>query len=369
MDSYIDFVLFLGLAQGFFLIITILFANKKSNTHNYYLILLIVLFAIVLIHQILNRKSWFVIDNFLFYFSFSTPLLIGPVLYFYIKGLLFKTSLQKIDLLHYVPFLVVIIYFILRDLFGISHLDSQESKDETPIYVSVIGSFKIIHLITYSIYLTVLLNKYNRTKTQSREQKSVLNWLRVFMLLFLTVLFLGVFVFVLGHLDIDYPPILDDNLPTLGLVFVFYFIAFMSIKNSDIFHIRGIRKKYQDSNLDYTTKDIYLDKIKNEIEKNKIYLNSELKLQEFADTINISSNYLSQIINEHYNLTFREFLNSYRVKEVQSRLIDPSYRNQTILSIAFDAGFNSKAVFNRAFKKFTDITPKQYQKKYASLDH
>ena len=47
-------------------------------------------------------------------------------------------------------------------------------------------------------------------------------------------------------------------------------------------------------------------------------------------------------------------------EEAKELLIEE--KDKTILDIAFQSGFNSKSVFNTAFKKFTTLTPSQYKK-------
>jgi YesN/AraC family two-component response regulator len=93
----------------------------------------------------------------------------------------------------------------------------------------------------------------------------------------------------------------------------------------------------------------------------KPYLQEELTLQDLADEISISTHHLSMILNIHLKQNFYNFINSYRVEDVKAKLIQPLYKNQTILSIAYSAGFNSKSTFNTMFKKFTGKTPKEYR--------
>ena len=64
-------------------------------------------------------------------------------------------------------------------------------------------------------------------------------------------------------------------------------------------------------------------------------------------------------------MSFYDFVNEYRVKEASKRLLDPAYREYTILAIALDAGFHSKTSFNRMFKKVTGLTPSQYIKQHS----
>jgi AraC-like DNA-binding protein len=50
------------------------------------------------------------------------------------------------------------------------------------------------------------------------------------------------------------------------------------------------------------------------------------------------------------------------VQEVKERLVSADNSHLTIMSIAYDAGFNSKATFNRSFKKITGKNPKEFIK-------
>ena len=54
---------------------------------------------------------------------------------------------------------------------------------------------------------------------------------------------------------------------------------------------------------------------------------------------------------------FNDFINEYRIEELKKLLNDPKNNNFTLLSLAFEAGFNSKASFNRAVKKLTGKSP------------
>jgi AraC-like DNA-binding protein len=99
------------------------------------------------------------------------------------------------------------------------------------------------------------------------------------------------------------------------------------------------------------------------LENNKPYLKGDLKAAELAESLNISTSHLSQVLNQKQGQNFFEFINQYRVKAVQEKMKDPAHHHLTILGIAFDAGFNSKTSFNQLFKKFTGETPSSYYKK------
>ncbi len=99
------------------------------------------------------------------------------------------------------------------------------------------------------------------------------------------------------------------------------------------------------------------------MEKEKPFLDNQLSLRQLADDLEVNTNYLSQVINERHNKNFVEFINEYRVTALKEKLEDPDNRQFTLLSLAFDCGFNSKTTFNTAFKKITGLTPTQYLKK------
>ena len=95
-------------------------------------------------------------------------------------------------------------------------------------------------------------------------------------------------------------------------------------------------------------------------EKEKSYLNPELTLSELAIKLNTNTSVLSAVINTGFGKNFNDFVNEYRVEEFKRKAAAPDSKHLTLLAIAFDCGFNSKATFNRAFKKITDLSPKAF---------
>lgn len=125
--------------------------------------------------------------------------------------------------------------------------------------------------------------------------------------------------------------------------------------------------KYKTSALLPETVEQVLPRLLQLMEKEKVYLKADLNLKSLAQRLNVHYNYLSQIINEHLNQGFNDFINSYRIEEAKKKLLDPAEDNKTILDIAYDTGFYSKSVFNTAFKKFTGMTPSEFKKEKGTL--
>ena len=93
----------------------------------------------------------------------------------------------------------------------------------------------------------------------------------------------------------------------------------------------------------------------------KPYLNPQLNLNDLSKTLGVNTAVLSFAINKGFNVNFNDFVNEFRIREVKEKLQNPEAENLTLLAVAFDCGFNSKATFNRAFKKFTGTSPKEFQ--------
>ncbi len=90
----------------------------------------------------------------------------------------------------------------------------------------------------------------------------------------------------------------------------------------------------------------------------KIFLEPELSLADLARRLKTNTSVLSAAINQNFHKNFNDFVNEFRVAEFKRLAQLPEYQNLTLLAIAFECGFNSKATFNRAVKKVTGLSPK-----------
>lgn len=111
-----------------------------------------------------------------------------------------------------------------------------------------------------------------------------------------------------------------------------------------------------------TGKDILYGKIVSKLEREKIFLNTELKLSNLAKDVDSNTSYVSETINKHFNKSFSVLINEYRVKEALKLLENDMTKQFTIEHIGQKSGFKSRTSFYTAFKQFTGVSPSYYIK-------
>lgn len=117
--------------------------------------------------------------------------------------------------------------------------------------------------------------------------------------------------------------------------------------------------KYSHSALNEYQRNYLKKSLKELFETKKPYTNKNLRIRDIALELNTNKTYLSQIINDEFQMSFYNFINQYRVEEVKRLLSENTFF--TIQEIAYKAGFKSVSSFNIAFKKFTGLNPSIYR--------
>lgn len=299
------------------------------------------------------------------------PLLYGPLLFLYIYHSLYNTSkLIWKDYLHFLPSLAVFIYMSRFYFFYSAEekrlVDRGELNDfEAFSTVLIIGY--MISGILYSIYSFQLLNRYQKLLEAnfSNTEDIELNWLRSFILAVGSIFLITIFVLIAQHVFDFTFPFNPDFIFYAFIVAAILVMGYFGIRHQHIF-VDSVVVEPQESTRGSYEKSSLKEEEASEKHKallaymldKKPYLDSKLTLTSLANQMNISSNHLSQIINQYEQENFNDFVNRYRIEEFIKRAAKDTHLS--FLALALDSGFNSKSTFNTVFKKQKGMTPSQY---------
>ena len=101
--------------------------------------------------------------------------------------------------------------------------------------------------------------------------------------------------------------------------------------------------------------------IKEHIENNNRFLDPVFSLDILASEMKMSTTKVSNIINNHSEFNFSDYINQLRIEKAKTLLLEPKYNDYNIEAIGFECGFNSKSAFYKSFKKFTNATPSEFK--------
>ena len=374
-------IFIIGTAQAFFFEFLLLRKRNKSTSD---IVLAVWMFVIGLhLFSAYGRTIDLHLDfPFLIVFFSPFPLLHGPFLLLYVLGLIREG--RKIyfgDYLHFIPFILGMCVFLpyinlSGDQFLAAMNELEAGGPQTWPFILFGVGLQFSGLI-YAIVSYFLLNGHKkRIKNQFSFQEEVsLNWLR-YNILAIGCIYIVVIISILlqERFGLLSQPAGENIIFTTVTIFVFLF-GYFGIRQEGIFTDTApdssgkdaltqavAAERYHRSGLKEEDISHYYLKLLEVMDKKEPFLQNKLTLKELAETLDLSQNHLSQIINEKAGQNFYQFVNSYRVKAFQEKIHDPSNQHFSILALALDCGFNSKSSFNNIFKKFTGMTPSEYQK-------
>jgi len=379
-----EVIFLLGAAQAFFLAFLVL-GKKHKSTGDYVLCIWMGFIGLHLMDYYLATTGFLLKNPHLLGIGTAFPMLQGPFMFVYVLTTISKTGrFRPVYILHGLPFFLFTLYFLFNFYFlsaaeKLIYFNNNIINLSTTIFI--LSFPNIIVTPVYAVWSLIKLRKHekNIANNFSYTEQISLKWLKYVIggLGFLSIVvivanILGGFSFL--------PKGLHENIIYYSATVAVFFLGYFGIKQQAIYDAasNGEDKNDQEEPNKVATRRIerykhsglkedqareYLKKLQDYIENEKPYLNGKLSLKEVAEELDISVNHLSQVINEKLGKSFFDFINEFRIEEVKSRLINPKSKQFTILTIAYDSGFNSKSSFNNIFKKYTGLTPSQYLKR------
>jgi len=385
-EKILGLVTGLGILQGILLAALVYFHPKSDRSVNIFLSLYIFFItAVMSIPFAIRLIGW--VHNF---YLVPISLIPGPFLYLYLRSFKEKITLKKAWPHFIIAFIYVGLAYWNLSIMSKRYPDAVEVPGEVLNSASTlfIAFSKSVQQILYYFLARRALKSYQRSINHlfSETSRINMNWA---MYLINGYLFLNVFFLIIFPIMLRFPEYFNLLLLiNMAIASPYIYIAtYKGITQPTVWQTQTAISKetaveemqeaeiiVEASNNGKQVKeeaparqDGRLDglvmRITALMEDEKLYQETELTLHQLATRLEVPTYMVSQALNEGMKKNFYDLVNGYRVEEAKRLLLDSGNRNYTILSVGFEARFNSKTTFNTVFKKFTGLTPTDYRDK------
>lgn len=370
-----EYVFIIGTFESIFLLLLLL-GKKNKSLPDYLLGVIFMLYAISIgsvyleLQNLKNNPTYSAITNISWLFLF----LHGPALWFYIKSLSdHEFRFKPVYLLHFIPF----IFFSVFQYYNFINLTVPEKIAflENDFFKELV-SYKITVLaigastISYNIWA---LNLIRRRRDKLMQQYSKiedidLGWLNALTIAALICYSVNVALFILDLIfhfaTYKYLMFLTNSFATVYILFLGYF----GIRQGNIFinsvivtgKSGGKPASNETPSPVINTDDAFIRTLIRSMEEKQPYLDPEITISRLSELLNVKIEFLSEVLNTRLNQNFFDFINKYRIEEFKIQSILKANSHLSIMGIAYNCGFNSKASFYRAFRKFEGTSPSEY---------
>ena len=365
---FIIILLSIGAIQGIVYAFILFKSVKYNKLANRLLATILFLLSYRLIIQIMRLFGIGYYDSW-YYIMIDLSWIHGALLYFYTKA---QTQLslkfKRKDWIHFLPVLLQIIFSVFVRLQNLYWDGTRESLSWLGYYGYVVWMNNPTIYIVASLLIIIYAYKSQKLLNSVDEKFEIENkkllWIKRIIRSYLVY-----FSFALIILLIDLLVYKSGNSGSYFYFTRFYYYPFF-IGISVLTYWIGLEgfSRRNDPELSIKTPisseelerlKMISEKLQVAMEEGKLFKDQELSVSSLAKQLDIKPYLISRSLSEINNKRFNDYVNGYRVKEVQELLEDSNNSKYTLLSLAMDAGFNSKSSFNRAIKKQLGISPSE----------
>ena len=368
-DGFFAAIILMACLHGILLASILLLSKQLRSRANICLAFVLLEMSIMLAYEFSYYVEFGKYIPLIFHFFPYYIVTIIPVGIFYFVIFLIQPE-HKLNFREKLPFIAIGLDLLVDILFIPLYLfiENPEKLGIYEIYLDlltqVIGLISSLILLPWALrrvkqYQTFLYANYSTTSGKS------LAWLRNFLLWLAMLIMIWLISFIQQLANGIEAYIWTYEFVTLGLIISLFWAGYFVILKSNWFQIVPFdhteKAPGSEGKLSVKTSQ-YHEKILALMKEESLYENPELTLDSLSKQLDISSGYVSRIINEKEGKNFFEFVNTYRIEAVKERLMNPSFSHYSIMGIALECGFKSKSTFNAVFKKFTGYTPSAFKR-------
>jgi AraC-like DNA-binding protein len=401
--DWLHIVTLLGAVQGVFLAGAL--ASKRSNrTANRLLAVTMFAFSIYLATAVYHAAGLEQVFPHFFGAAYPLPFLYGPLIYLYaVTAADRNRRLTWRDALHFLPFVATVLaglpIYLMSGAEKVA-LYHRLQNGERPLLIAIADPLKLVSGVTYAAITMLFLRRH---RDRIKDSYSSLERVNLRWLVWLGAAAAGIWALAVTFQVLEATGMLvtkpGDDVVALAIAALVYGIGYGGLRQPEIFRYETAEHRipvellpvaarpssvpaeqgkpeptpettpepehssarYERSGLGDREAQRLENALMALMEKERPWRDSELTLADLAERLSTTPHKLSEVLNSQLHQTFYDFVNGYRVREVQRRIAAGEAQNVTMLSLAMDAGFASKSTFNVVFKKHTRQTPSDYR--------
>ncbi|TGK79133.1 AraC family transcriptional regulator [Leptospira noumeaensis] len=314
--------------------------------------------AILQLHIYLELTKEITFDSIFYGIHIPALLLVGPLSYLFFEEMS-GGEMNTVNLIHFLPsFLCLFYVFLFRPLGNIILINSFGFRIQPDsLYVDSIFSLLGLSVLSILGYISFFLIRVIRWRFNFKEKIQKTFWPFLYFLLF-SLFVVASFVFA----QLFYMPLFLFACFTLTLLLILLLVLKMNHKEFILkFKLETRLARYQESRVKGIDVSQILQRLEDLMNLNQLYLNDSLTLASLAKHLDLNSHQLSEILNTKLGITFRNYVNGFRLSEA-ARLLKE--RPETpIINIIYTSGFNSKSSFHKLFLDRYGVSPQVYRSK------
>jgi AraC-like DNA-binding protein len=370
----LNFIIISGILQSIVLSCLLLFYRRGNKLANRLIGTCVLICALHFSWSLIIDTNLADILKPVFWFPYSYLLAIGPLLFFYTRVLTnpdFKIGVK--DLFHFLPVLVEV---LIQVFFITASIQQSILFYDVPrflIFRIIEFAGTAVSILWYGKRCLVLVRTHESWLVEnfSNQKDITLDWLSK-LIKYLRSLWVFWLIFEMCFIlflrfQLHLVPVYLLLYVLLGvIVYNNYWIAIQAmIKSEALIEKKNIvssppdNKVYSRLNADEIKR--YADAVSDLMRNEKLYLHETLSLRTLASKLQKDPNLISYVLNNFFHKSFYDYVNDFRIEEVKKKIDDPAFSHYKIVEIAYECGFNSKATFNRVFKKSTAKSPSEYR--------
>lgn len=356
IQNLLNQMVYFAFLQSILLVFIYVFSAKNRQRINPFLAIFLGVLTIGLTGRVVYLSGIFDVDERWIVFSELATLFFGATVYLFTQSSLNQHRFERKQLKHYIfpvfyNLAVVIAFIVLAD-------------QPKPFWVSM--TFIGVGLIFNILYFVASLRVFMDFRKKLKDELSHVVQTRFFSSFLSCIggcLLCWTGMYVMGLFDSYWITRTSWQLVWFSLAILILFITYHGIQDPELYRIQiPVEAPHKYAKSRYSQAE--LDELKQQLDalmiSKKPYLNRKLLKSELAELLGVSNPELARLLNERIGMSFFEYINYFRIKELIALAETKKAKELTLFGLAQEAGFNSKTTFNKSFKEIMGTTPSVY---------